>query len=228
MGCDIHMVVQSRDSKFSPWKTVSANVDCMDCKGTGKSTYDRHDGTDACYWCKGSGKQYTYQGRNYCLFGQLANVRNGSGFAGCDTGDGFRPIAMPRGYPEDIQFDKHFEDEIEGTWMGDHSHSWLTLSELLTYGLEQDTKCRGIVNVDQYCIWDGVSAPSSWCGGISGPGVRVGRPIDVDMGMDCTHVKIEWKETYRSVAEYFWNTFVPALQKLGEPENVRIVFGFDS
>ena len=43
-----------------------------------------------------------YQGRSYNLFSILANVRNGEGFAGCDTGDGFVPIAMPRGLPEDV------------------------------------------------------------------------------------------------------------------------------
>ena len=36
------------------------------------------------------------------LFAILAGVRNGYGFAGCDTGDGFRPIAPPRGLPGDV------------------------------------------------------------------------------------------------------------------------------
>lgn len=40
-------------------------------------------------------------GRNYNLFSILANVRNGVGFAGCKTGEGFEPIAMPRGFPAD-------------------------------------------------------------------------------------------------------------------------------
>lgn len=40
--------------------------------------------------------------RNYDTFAVLANVRNGYGFAGCDTGDGYEPICEPKGFPEDF------------------------------------------------------------------------------------------------------------------------------
>lgn len=43
-----------------------------------------------------------YDGRNYDLFAQLADVRNGTGFAGVRTGSGFVPISSPRGLPNDI------------------------------------------------------------------------------------------------------------------------------
>lgn len=39
---------------------------------------------------------YTFR-RDYFLFGVLANVRNGHGFAGVDTGDPVDPISEPRG-----------------------------------------------------------------------------------------------------------------------------------
>lgn len=42
-----------------------------------------------------------FSGRNYNEFAILAGVRNGTGFAGCDT-DGFAPIAEPRGLPDDM------------------------------------------------------------------------------------------------------------------------------
>jgi len=43
-----------------------------------------------------------YGDRNYNAFAILADVRNGYGFAGCDTGDGFVPISTPKGFPDDM------------------------------------------------------------------------------------------------------------------------------
>ena len=42
-----------------------------------------------------------YGDRNYNLFAILANVRNGTAFAGCKTGEGFNPISNPKGVPSD-------------------------------------------------------------------------------------------------------------------------------
>lgn len=42
-----------------------------------------------------------YDNRNYDVFAILADVRNGSGFAGVSTGEGFAPIAPRRGIPAD-------------------------------------------------------------------------------------------------------------------------------
>src|SRR5690242_3218591 len=71
--------------------------------------------------------------RNYWAFSVMADVRNGSGFAGCDTGKPVEPISKPRGLPADTSIadtDADFEDPAY-IWLGDHSHSWLLLSELM-------------------------------------------------------------------------------------------------
>lgn len=39
---------------------------------------------------------------------------------------------------------------------------------------------------------------------------------------------IEWPLTYREAAGRFYTDIIPALEKLGQPDDVRIVFGFDS
>jgi hypothetical protein len=39
---------------------------------------------------------------------------------------------------------------------------------------------------------------------------------------------VEWPLTYKEAAGRFYKQILPALQKLGKPEDVRIVFGFDS
>lgn len=131
--------------------------------------------------------------RHYFLFGWLANVRNGYGFAGCDTGDGIKPLALPRGLPDDIagsdpepphNDDMAWDSPEYRTWeewyerndYGDHSQSWLTGEEIMK-GLEEvgGTRKRGVLTLAQYAAWDRKSQPESWCGAISG-----GRSVTID------------------------------------------------
>lgn len=91
------------------------------------------------------------QGRHYQLFAVLAGVRNGTGFAGIQTGEVVTPISEPRGLPDDFKVDGdihpiaslsvmtkwrqkyHAADEPLEVWMGDHSHTWLTAAEMLEW-----------------------------------------------------------------------------------------------
>jgi len=65
--------------------------------------------------------------RNYNLFSALAGVRNAYDI---------KPISEPRGLPadflggEDHPWEPVFVDGCVVTWMGDHSHSWLTPMEI--------------------------------------------------------------------------------------------------
>ena len=72
-----------------------------------------------------------FDGRSYNLFGVLANVRN----------YGELPyISDPRGFPEDVELDDTIcAYEILGRWLGDHSFTYLTLAELLSF--DYDQKC---------------------------------------------------------------------------------------
>ena len=84
-----------------------------------------------------------YDGRNYKVFTALAGVR---------CCEGIVPICEPRGLPdcpdtayfdEGIKIDGNFIElisshrsgsiEEKGYWLGDHSYSWLLLSEVLAY-----------------------------------------------------------------------------------------------
>jgi hypothetical protein len=65
-----------------------------------------------------------FDGRNYGIFGFFADVRNYS----------HSPvIAEPRGLPDDVSS----AIRKEGDWTDAHSHSWLTLAELLAYDYDQ-------------------------------------------------------------------------------------------
>ena len=128
---------------------------------------------------------HKYEGnRHYLLFSWLANVRNGYGFAGVDTGDGIKPLAMPRGLPDDVifavepQHDYSYEDpawrhyyDNGGEDYGDHSKSWLTSTEILN-GAQflEGTNKRGVISLAEFQKWDPSAEPESWCGGTWGKG----------------------------------------------------------
>lgn len=182
MGCDIHLYVETRKNEHTPWewlKSLPAR-ECGWCSGKGH--YEGRP-NDACYNCKGSGvNTKPFHERSYNTFAILANVRNGSGFAGVKTGDGFNFISEPRGLPKDLsvglrkaaaiaevdedgqpvscrEVDDSYDDEnYEGTgtyrpWLGDHSYTHMTLDEVMAFDWEQGTKECGLVTAAVYADW---------------------------------------------------------------------------
>lgn len=225
MGCDIHLITQARETAESPWSPVKVDYRCPDCEGTGKVEHKNPEYT-RCIDCRGTGKARGYDRRNYDMFAQLADVRNGRGFAGIKTGEGFIPISKPRGLPEGYAPPDVDDEEL---WLGDHSHSWLTLAELLAYDIERCTTHQGVLSKAEWEAWDRKGPPRGWCGDVMGPGVRIVSDEVARSGDEpFTYVRVHWGITYRQAGGIFWSDFVPALQKLGAPENVRIIFGFDS
>jgi hypothetical protein len=210
MGCDIHSVIQVRgyDKK---WRTVC--------------------------WRPGDD-------RNYDTFAVYADVRNGHGFAGVPTGEGWKPIDQPRGYPEDFQVDEdqHGNEpdeygEGKGQWMGDHSHSWLTLAEMEAKWSELQGAFYEVVGVVERKHFEQTVAkgvmPREYCGGISGRNIVQVAEEAVAAGTapkDWTHVSHRWKvpATDRLSTMKDHMTIMRILQCYGKPEDVRIVFGFDS
>lgn len=174
--------------------------------------------------------------RNYNLFACLADVRNCRGFAGCKTGDGFTPLSGPKDLPVDCS-DK-VRKESYG-WSGDgHSHSYLTLSELLNkdYWENNIVTLQGIVNTEEYKYFKKNGIPQSYCEVICGKNVRVisneemeyNIRIGLDDGLEYYTI-VKWEESYKNaVGSYFVDEILPELNKLGNPEDVRIVFWFDN
>jgi len=178
-------------------------------------------------------------GRNYDLFAILANVRNGYGFAGVPTSGGFTPIDMPRGLPEDVT--PEVKQESDDWGVDGHSHSWLTLAELLACDYDGQTVHQyGVVGPDQYQRWKDYGKPESWSAGVLGSMVKnvdhftmdqviahQGRLLDDPEGT-AYYTRVEWDETYRDAVGERWFATLDALKELGEPENVRLVFWFDN
>ena len=223
MGCDIHLFVEKQSKYNKRW--ISADIwtesDYSDDHGELEVDLDNR----------------IYSDRNYDAFAILANVRNGYGFAGIDTGDGFVPIDDPRGLPDDISPLVRKEAEH---WEGDgHSHSYFTLKELKEYNWTgQITKLRGVVNSEQYKQFKADGIPKAYCGGVSGPGMKNVSNQEMEQAIASMHTEnvytpVEWQETYASAAGNFYSKVIPKLEEMCkndklEEDQIRIVFWFDN
>jgi hypothetical protein len=178
------------------------------------------------------------------LFAILADVRNGRGFAGVDTGDGFNPIDEPRGVPADAC--PEYLQQVE-QWDGDgHSHSYFTLAELIAYDWEnQHTNLRGVVSWGQFVSWfkNGKGAfEGMYCGATYGQNIITISQEDAEKVLFSdlqvrdvyknkdVHVKIQWQMSYAECCSNFLEETIPVLENISEGDNegLRIVFFFDN
>ena len=228
MGTDIHMHCEKRSRGASPWVLFKPDVQCEGCGGTGKDSAEKE-----CQRCWGTG-DIGYDDRNYRLFAILGNVRNDH------TDPPIRSISDGRGLPEDLspELRRIADMKVEDVWLGEHSFSWVSLQELIQFDWEQTTVRRGVIRADRFLYWDG-KCPDEFAQAVWGPDIRVtdwpcvGEPpraperaaLDVDSP---THVRVRWRVTYREAAGKAFGTLMEALKPHGEPENIRLVFGFDS
>lgn len=141
--------------------------------------------------------------RSYRTFTLLAGVRDG--------GEGIEPIAQPRGLPDDLSpelrsaCEAMSEDDTESSWwwFGDHSHSWLTLAEILEYGKQ-------------------------WLPDKATPHEVARRAASVLAGRgDCGLETLLDRDAIELLRDGVWGVS----GRYGgpvEPEDLRLVFGFDS
>lgn len=242
MGTDIHSIAQVR--RNGSWETVAISV-CGDP-------------------------------RSYNTFAMLADVRNGRGFAGIKTSDGFPYIHKPRGLPADLKeptrdndddnsvrvnknhlvaawdYDgnevaiesekasrvRYLKEDSSRMWLGDHSHSWCTLTELNTF-VENvvktyTVKLCGYVHYQEYCQakQEGRSF-SGWCDDVHGPSIVKVHEKDLPsyVGPEPTYVFAEWE---KPALEASWLSEIVAALELVRTrcgvsaDDVRFVYGFDS
>lgn len=182
--------------------------------------------------------------RNYTLFAILAGVRNGYGFAGCYRHEPLQPIAEGRGLPEFISvveeraqelYNKWYgrwDDEEEfGCWLGDHSHTYMTIKEIVKWeGWDNYLSQGGVVAVEHY---DGTLAkgknPEYWCDGISGGDAVVVSEEDYKNGnSNVTHIQCKWQseESLREMYDWFLDEIERIKSEHGD--DVYLVVGFDS
>lgn len=220
MGCDIRLVVEKRVNGV--WERVEdlPPRPCSWCDGRGK--YE--DGRE-CYSCTGKGTVNSpYHDRNYTVFSVLADVRNQGNI---------KPISPPRELPTDVASDAGDDDFV----YGDHSFSWLLLSELQAYNWNQEMFNEGFVGLETFKAWDHARGqPKQWSKGVSGMMVdhvthaemrrRIADPYPWEAGRTAVTL-IGWSQKLGDRCKSFLQ-FMETLTTLGGPEDVRIVFGFDS
>jgi hypothetical protein len=217
MGCDIHFFVERR--KRGRWGEVykKEKVEIRYPKGKPYVYYTNY---------------YGYRGRNYDLFAILAGVRNYNDI---------QPISEPRGLPDDVC--KPIKKESDAWDCDGHSHSYLTLKELLNFDWEQGYLATAVMGHQEFDRWDKKSCPDSYCRGISGANVvdisqaEYGRLKSLGQ-LDPTityAIQVTWKDSYKDAVkdgEFFKKT-IPRLKDLMReqdlrPEDIRIVFWFDN
>ena len=242
MGCDIHMAVERRIG--DRWERVLPPESARDPWLVSQAAKAGDDGWMAKWYPKRAEVTW-YGGRNYTLFGVLAGVRDSN----------VVPIAEPRGLPDDMSPDvvalieDYDSDDID---LGDHSQTWLLLSEILAYDWDQPYTADGVVGLREFAErvknhgeaiplkFDGGWAPyDGYCGGTFGPGIYTLEAPDavrklraggiVESPASRPHVRDYWTTPLRAQIGDFLTRTVPALQALDpDPSNVRLVFGFDS
>jgi len=143
MGCDIHLYTEIKHTVNN--KEIWVNSD--NWKYNPQYIKDNVDGE---YMLE---VEPIYTHRNYELFSVLADVRNG--------GD-MKYIVQPRGIPEDVsEITKVESDKMDSDG---HSHSWLTLQELINYQKENvRIKRSGMITLDDAEKLDkGEGTPEMW------------------------------------------------------------------
>ena len=237
MGCDIHFYVEKKSQIDGKWESMDTFFPDEDGY---LSQYN-----DDLPWGHPNKCTAFYNGRNYNLFAILADVRNGVGFAGCDTGNRLVPISKPKGLPSNVSSETR---SCSNRYGGDgHSHSYLTVAELMAYDWTQISVQRGVVNPSEYIQFKLSGKPESWCGSVSGGGIQnvsndemedhIRKSGDVNWPTFHTlkkaeratvYTRVQWEEPYYDVASNFLSGTLPRLWRLGSPSDVRIVFFFDN
>lgn len=240
MGCDIHLAVEVR--RNGKWERALPPVHARD------PYYAKEAAQGSGTWAARHAEVEWYCDRNYRVFAVLADVRN--------TGE-IVPIAEARGLPDDMSDEvarldyEHPEHDADSddVSLGDHSQSWLTLAELQAYPWDGEAARTGVVTLDQFTariVKHGADFPvhvdktpyDTWCGMTAGPNIVTRAAPDVLKALangglktapsERTHVEDQWVTSVRAQAGAFTERVLPALAELGAPEDVRIVFGFDS
>lgn len=170
-----------------------------------------------------------YDNRHYLVFEVLAGVR---------ARVGLKPISKPRGLPADLGLAVEVDEDIwedsanEIHWFGDHSFSWLGLEEVLAYNWEQIIVERGVVDEATFFKWSkDFSMPDSWCLSVGGGGTKMVTHEEM-LNTPCPpntsrYTEVQWNIRLADRCRHFLD-LVNSLKTLGNPKDIRLVFGFDS
>lgn len=204
MGCDIHLFTEVK-------KTINGTERWVNSDSWEINPYYRYGTDEDRKYERELDHKSIYSGRNYELFGILADVR----------GVGNPVISEPKGLPEDVSDVVKNESD---RWGSDgHSHSYLTLRELVEY-LEKNPKIKydGFVNPEDAKKLDETGeTPNIWAGGVNHELKWVHREWEED-----STVKYLVDKVRQKLQDVLWVR--TEYQTPEHEEKIRIVFWFDN
>jgi len=231
MGCDIHLYVEQLEAepgKDPRWVFLPEPEIEMYRNAAGEPAM-----TNSWYW-----------GRNYTLFGWLADVRNELGYGTSHV----KPLDKPRGVPADAS--KEYREIVDSWDMDGHSRSHFTLRELLGADLEVPVSHRGWVTATEYQRFREFGAPMSWSGRVGGGGIVHVSNSEMDRLIDSGEVKVDltatpdflfsdggrhyteirWTSRLSESLSGEWAGLMDKLSKItrDDGQDVRVVFFFDN
>lgn len=162
--------------------------------------------------------KYIFEGRDYKLFSILAGVRN--------YGD-VEPISEPRGLPYNVS--ASVKEQSDAWGIDGHSHSYLTLRELMEYQTAHRTvPYSGMISPEQRKLLEkhGIS-PETWCQYTNMPDYE-----RCEWNEACSGLKTLIDDLKKLTADEFWLSYLDETRKEGgilqHADDVRIVFWFDN
>jgi hypothetical protein len=184
-------------------------------------------------------------GQSYEVFYYLAGMRGSGGWNA-------KPIAEPRGLPEDFEFftpkasdcachnDVYHTYDVEGkkyeVWMGDHTMSHLTLLELQTE--RNKILPSRFLTEEQFALWDNFNDPAYMFGLVEDDEDEDDATV---VDESCYKALSEWLLVYgvgsipmkikvsRKCHPLTWVVRdIQMLQPNVDPADLRLVFGFDN
>lgn len=184
--------------------------------------------------------------RNYILFAILADVRNGYGFAGCDTHDSIRPLRTceQSRLPNDVLFSPRCQtkspvsDDIvyDNRWLGYHDQQVIAVEELLDYDFQQRLVQYGVFEIEEFIKFMSGDRHVDYSYDTWGHNVVKHPRVDLTDGKAVvfntkgyTHIPAKWNDD-QPIAEYV-KDFVADVRRVvaDNPDyDIRLVIGFDS
>lgn len=242
MGTDIDLYVEKKNPD-GKWEIMFPDPELMQVLHPGPAEQRPYGPGNLPGWA-------WYSGRNYDLFGLLADVRNRS--------DIESPWAH-RGIPKDSGIHEFLGDGDSPHYHG-HSHSWVSLQELLDYDWGTPVHESGYMGALAYRYWMDHDKKKwlGYSGFVGGPdvvhvsnkemdalfekGTLVEKPDPVDGEPDRTtwvstdgksyYTQCEWDEPMEHACRYFVNNTLTVLKKMAkdegiDPADIRLLYWFD-
>lgn len=184
--------------------------------------------------------------RNYILFAILADVRNGYGFAGCETHEPIKPLRTSEQsrLPNDMLFSPRCQSlsptsdnyTYNRRWLGYHNQHVIAAEEILGYDFQQRLVESGLFDIENFIRFMGGDRDVKYSYDIWGEAIVKHPRVDLTDGKAVvfntkgyTHIPAKWNDD-KPIIEYVKDFVADVKQIVADnPDyDIRLVIGFDS